>query len=312
MRVLLRIVPLLFVTSVWSQQLERTDLDETPPTFSSEVELVLLDVSVKDSDGGFVSGLTEDNFIVTENGVPQKITSFVASDAPVTVGLVVDMSGSMTPKRYEVIRGAIEFVRASNPQDEVFVVNFNDSPWLGLPESTPFSFNIEELRGALSLKPPQGRTALYDALGMGLKHLEQGRQEKKTLVVISDGGDNASKLSFQEALRLAQESMATIYTIGIYDLYDKDRNPGVLKDLSKATGGEAFFPKRVEEVLGVCQKIATDIRNRYTIGYVPQHAKHDGSFRKIRVGAVAENRGKLTVRTRTGYYSPAERSAEAQ
>ncbi|MCZ2074690.1 MAG: VWA domain-containing protein [Bryobacteraceae bacterium] len=311
MRVLTGIAPLLFLAGAWTQ-LWCIDFEETPPTFSSEVELVLLDVSVKDSDGRFVSGLTEDDFIVTENGVPQKITSFVASDAPVTVGLVVDMSGSMTPKRYEVIRGAIEFVRASNPEDEVFVVNFNDAPWLGLPEGTPFSFNIDELRGALSLKPPQGRTALYDALSMGLKHLEQGRQEKKALVVISDGGDNASQLSFAEALRQAQESMATIYTIGIYDLYDKDRNPGVLKELSRTTGGEAFFPKRVEEVLEACQKIAKDIRNRYTIGYVPHHAKHDGSFHKIRVGAVAKNRGKLTVRTRAGYYLPAEQSAKTQ
>lgn len=168
---------------------------EDPDAFRvrSDVELVLLDVSVKDGDGGFVSGLKQSDFKVYENKVEQKITTFAAQDTPVTVGLIVDNSGSVRPKKPEIVTAALTFVKNSNPQDELFVVNFNDRVIMGLPDDMPFTDNRTLLRQALLMNPAQGRTALYDALMAGFEHLDKGRLDKKTLVLISDGGDKDRK-----------------------------------------------------------------------------------------------------------------------
>ena len=271
---------------------------------STDVELVLLDVSVKQAKGGYASGLTKDNFQVYENGAPQKITEFANADIPVAVGLVFDDSGSMQSKRYEVINAGLVFVGASNPQDQIFVVNFNDQVRRGLPEGVPFTGDIQLLRSALSRDIPGGQTALYDAIAFSLRHLDSGRRDKKTLVVVSDGGDNVSTHSFKEVMQLVQESRATIYTVGIFTPDDPDRNPRVLEHIARVSGGESFFPNGLGEVVPVCRQIAKDIRNRYTIGYIPVHSGNK-ALRKIHVVATAPDRGKLVVRTRTSYWLPA-------
>ncbi len=272
---------------------------------STDVDLVLLDVSVKQAKGGYASGLAKDNFQIYENGTRQTITEFASADIPVAVGLVFDDSGSMRTKRPDVITAGIIFVGASNPQDQIFVVNFNDKVRIGLPETVPFTDDIKLLRSALSRDVPQGQTALYDAVALALQHLESGRREKKTLVVVSDGGDNVSTHSLKELMKLVQESRATIYTVGIFEPDDPDRNPQVLERIARVSGGESFLPKGLDEVVPICRQIAKDIRNRYTIGYIPDHGGSKSALRKIHVVATAPDRGKLVVRTRTSYLLPA-------
>lgn len=261
--------------------------------------LVLLDVSVKDSQGGFVSGLSKDAFRVYEDGKPQVISQFANADIPVTVGIVVDQSGSMLPKRPEVITAALAFIHASNPQDEIFVVNFNERARRGLPDKQLFSDNGDELRAALWKGMPEGRTALYDAIEMSLHQLDMGRRDKKTLVVISDGGDNVSKHNLQEVMQDALRSLATIYTVGIFDADDPERNPAVLERLAHTSGGGVYFPKQLEQIVPVCKQIAKDIRTRYTIGYIPP--AQGKAERSIKVVAAAPGHGKLMVRTRSRY-----------
>src|SRR6202049_4019641 len=282
----------------WDQPKEPSKEDQNY-TIRTTSRLVLLDVSVKDAKGGYVSGLTKDNFSIYENGKLQAISQFADSDIPVTVGLVVDESGSMRPKRRDVVTAALEFVEASNPHDEIFVVNFNERARRGLPDLIPFSDNIDLLRSALWQGDPEGRTALYDAMEMSLHQLGMGRRDKKTLVVISDGGDNISMHKLPEVMHDVLTSLTTIYTIGIFDEDDPERNPAVLERLARVSGGVAYFPKSLKEVASVCRQIAKDIRTRYTIGYIPSsEGKPD---RHIKVVASAPNHEKLIVRTRTNY-----------
>lgn len=267
---------------------------------SENVQLVALDVSVRDKDGGFVSGLDKDAFKVYENGKLQTITQFNNADQPVSVGLIVDSSGSMRPKRADVITGALAFIGASNPADEVFVINFNDQVRRGLPDAVPFSDDIGALRKALWMGDPTGRTALYDAILAGLKQLEMGRQSKKTLIVVSDGGDNFSQHNFKDVMAAVLASRATIYTIGVFDDEDPDKNPDVLKKLAAVSGGVAYFPHKPTEVMEICRQIAKDIRTRYTIGYIPQHMDKPG-VRHVKVEVHAPDHAKLLARTRTKY-----------
>jgi Ca-activated chloride channel family protein len=278
-----------------------TPIDPNAFRLMSNVDVVLLDVSVKDTRGGFASGLTKEQFHVFDNGKEQDIQYFEAGDIPVTLGLVVDNSGSMRPKRPDVVTAALAFVQASNPKDEMFVVNFNDRVRLGLPPGLPFTDDRVKLRDALLSNPVQGRTAMNDAIKVALDQLQKGRQQKKTLIVISDGGDNASELTTPALYRLVEESRVTIYTIGIYDPEDKDKNPGVLRKLSALTGGEAFMPEHLTDLVGVCTRIAKDIRNRYALGYRPSEVQADAKPHSIRVTAAAPDRGKLVVKTRTHY-----------
>jgi VWFA-related protein len=278
-------------------------------TIQTTSRLVLLDVSVKDSAGGFVSGLTKDNFTVFENGKPQPISQFANSDIPVTVGIAVDESGSMRPKRAQVITAALVFIQASNPMDEMFIVNFNEKPRRGLPDEILFSDNVQKLRSALWQGDPEGRTALYDAVEMSLHQLEFGRQAKKTLVVISDGGDNHSKHTLAEVKNDVLSSLVTIYTVGIYDEDDPEKNEGVLKDLAHVSGGVFYHPATLDEILPICRQIARDIRARYTIGYVP--SVEGKLVRHIKIAASAPDRAKLIVRARTSYTFP-EKAAESR
>ncbi|SPE39687.1 von Willebrand factor, type A [Candidatus Sulfopaludibacter sp. SbA3] len=266
----------------------------------SDVRLVLLDVSVKDRHGGFVSNLAQDNFTVLENGEPQRITVFANEDIPVTVGILVDESRSMLAKRNDVIAAAGAFIQTSNPQDEIFVLNFNDSVQRGLPDQQLFSDNAQQLRAALYRGVPSGRTALNDAIVEGLRQLASGSRGKKALVVISDGGDNASRHTGAQMFALVERSIATVYTIGLFDADDPDRNPGILKRLANWSGGEAWFPKSPADMTTVCQGVAGEIRTRYTIGYLPALDNH-GSLRHIQVRVSAPGRSFLIARTRTRY-----------
>jgi VWFA-related protein len=296
---------LIFVLLVSGHSLAQDSPAKSEFRISTDVELVLLDVSVKDPKGGFVSGLTKEDFQIFENGAPQKITQFASADIPVTVGLVLDDSGSMLRKRSDVINAGLVFVGASNPQDQIFVINFNDKVRRGLPETVPFTDDVNLLRSALSRDAPQGQTALYDAVAYALKHLESGRRDKKTLVVVSDGGDNVSTHSLKELIQLVQESRATIYTVGLFAPDDPDSNPHVLERMTRISGGESFLPADPDQVIPICRKIAKDIRNRYTIGYTPVRSSEKAALRKIRVVATVPDRGKLLVRTRTSYLLPA-------
>ena len=281
---------------------------ERPFKLTANADLVLLDVSVNDARGVHVPGLDKNNFQIYENGQLQTITHFSSEDVPVTVGLVVDTSGSMRAKHAEVVTAAVVFINASNRQDEVFVVNFNDRASLGLPGSIPFTDDVRTLRAALSMNAAEGRTALYDALVLSLNHLEKGKQNKKTIVLVSDGGNNSSIHGFDEVMRLVHESRATIYTIGLLDEDDKDQNPRLLEKLARISGGTAFLPTRMSEVAEICRVIASDIRNRYTIGYVPARSGDKSSLRKIKVVARQSDGRKLAVRTRTSYVLPESRS----
>jgi Ca-activated chloride channel homolog len=274
-------------------------------TIRTTSRLVLLDVSVKDSDGGFVSDLTKENFKVLENGKLQEITQFANADIPVTIGLVVDESGSMRPKKPHVVTAALEFIQASNPQDEIFVINFNERARRGLPDIVPFTDNLDMLRAALWRGVPEGRTALYDAMEMALHQLDMGRRDKKTLVLISDGGDNISEHKLPEVMHDVLASAATIYTIGIFDDDDPDKNPGVLNTLARVSGGSAYFPKTLDEVGPICRQIAKDIRTRYTIGYIP-NSENGKAERKVKVIATSPTHAKLNVRTRTSYLYTAD------
>jgi VWFA-related protein len=282
--------------------------DEKEFTLSADVQLVLLDVSVRDRQGGFVSGLQKDDFKIFENGKPQTITQFSNSDQPVTIGLVVDNSGSMAPKRPDVITSALVFVGASNPADEIFVINFNDKVVKGLPDTLLFSDDVRQLRAALWRGPSEGRTALYDAILDSLHILDMGRQAKKTLIVISDGGDNISKHSFRDVMDSVLESRATIYTVGIFDTDDPDRNPDVLKKLANVSGGVPYFPEKSKDVVDICRQIAKDVRSRYTVAYVPHDLEKPG-VRHIKIEAISPDRGKLTARTRTSYLVPTVQAA---
>ena len=274
---------------------------ESPLRISVDVSLVVLQATVTDRQGSAVANLGEQDFEVYENGVLQQIQLFKNEDVPVAVGLIVDHSTSMSPKIAEVTAAARTFVRSSNREDEMFVVNFNETASLGLPATIPFTNSTAELERAILNKPTTGQTALYDAIALGLARLQAASRDKKALIVVSDGGDNASRQNLGQIMKLAGQSRAVIYTVGLFDQNDPDRNPGVLNHLARATGGETFRPGQLDEVPAICERIAHDIRHQYTIGYVPANPARDGSYRAIRVVARTKGQGKLSVRTRTGY-----------
>ncbi|HUL35585.1 MAG TPA: VWA domain-containing protein [Candidatus Eisenbacteria bacterium] len=272
---------------------------------STEVTLVPLSVVVTDRRGRMVTGLKEGDFHVFEDGVPQSVSVFNEEDRPVTVGLVLDSSGSMQTKRAEVAKAAKDFLESSNPDDQIFVVNFNNTARLGLPSDVSFTDKVQELEAAVSRGVPEGETALYDAIVLAMQHLKTGNRDRKALVIVSDGGDNASVAGLSHVLELARRSSTIIYTIGIFDEGQSDTNPKVLKELAKETGGRTYFPESADQVPAICRQIARDLREQYTVAYSPTDRKLDGRFRSIRVEVDAPGEGKLAVRTRTGYFASA-------
>ena len=276
---------------------------EAQATIVVSANLVLLPVKVTDARGTFVAGLKLQDFLVYEDGQLQKPTVFEEGDIPVTVGLIVDHSRSMAAKIPDVVAAVTSFAHSSNPQDEMFVVDFNDDVSVELMGGKAFSNDAQELEQALRAVSARGRTALYDAVSAGLQHLQSGHMEKKALVIISDGGDNASHLKYSQVLTQARQSRSLIYSIALVGSAEGEENPALLRRLCKDTGGIAYFPREGEPVAMVSKEIARDLREQYTIGYTPQDVKRD-AFRKIEVKVTAPTHGRLHVRTRQGY-SPA-------
>jgi Ca-activated chloride channel homolog len=277
------------------------------PTFSSESELVVLHVAVRDKKGGYVGGLGKDAFRVSENQQPQDISFFNSDDTPVTVGLLIDSSGSMAPNRDMVIAASMAFSRAMNPQDEFFVLGFNEEIHSPLPPQSPFTSHEPTLRVALvqALKA-RGQTAIYNAVDAGLGYVSKGGFERKVLVIVSDGGDNASAIGRGQVLASAQASNAVIYTIALVDPLDPDADPGFLSQLSALTGGVAFRPKGVQDIEAIFQRVARDIRNMYTLGYVPTVRSTKEELRRVGVDVRLPSGQKLPARTRRAYLASAD------
>jgi VWFA-related protein len=284
---------------------ERKLNDQGVYVFKKNVDEVMLHASVIDDKQHLVTNLDRAAFTVFEDGKPQSIISFHHVDIPVAMGIVIDNSGSMREKRSKVNQAALNLVRSSNPQDEVFVVNFNDEQYL----DQDFTNNLLKLKEALEKIDARGGTALYDAIVASADHLKQNaRLEKKVIFVVTDGEDNASNETLEAAVKqLQQENGPSVYAIGILgDEEHPKRARKALQIIADRTGGIAFFPKTLDEVDEISRTIASDIRNQYAIGYKPTLPKGAGDFRQIRVDAKAKGHGKLVVRTKTGYYAGAQ------
>ena len=279
--------------------------NEGPLTFTGSVAMVVLHATVLDTKGRLVQGLAQADFRVAEAGAQQRICLFRSDDIPVSVGVIVDNSGSMRSKRESVAGAVRAFIQTSNPAEELFVINFDDRPASGLPEMRLFSASLMELDKALSSAFTGGRTALYAAISLGLSQLRKTTHDKKVPIVVGDGGDNASILSLDALKQEVRRSDAMIYTIGLFD--DKDRNPQVLKQMTGMTGGNAYLPSQPGDAVAVCERIAKEIRSQYTLGYVPFDITPDNTYRKIDVTAVAPRHGKLLVRIREGYIAVSDR-----
>ena len=278
-----------------------------------DVGFVVLHTSVVDDRGKFADGLKPENFRVFEDKVEQKLATFKREDVPVSMGLVIDNSGSMRDKRPRVNEAALTLVEASNPQDEAFVVNFNDDFYLDLDKD--FSNSIPELKEALERIDSRGSTALFDAVIGSLDHLKKAKRDKRVLLVVTDGEDNSSHNSLEKTLREIQKTDTVIYTIGLLgDEKRKDKNHAMkaLKQIAEASGGLAFFPESVDDVHTICEQVAHDIRNQYTLAYYPSNTRKDGTFRAVSVQVIPpRGRGKLVARTRNGYYAPGSPAAAA-
>ena len=285
-----------------------TELSAQQPkaNFSSESQLVVLHVAVHDRKGGYVGGLGQDAFHVFENKQPQPISFFNSQDAPVTIGLLVDSSGSMGPNRALVIAASMAFAQTSNPQDEIFVLGFNENINRPLPGDAPFTREMLTLQSALTRAiTATGQTAVYNAVAEGLEYVKKGHFDRQVLIVVSDGGDNASATTRAQVLAAAQASNAVIYTVALVDPLDTEADPGFLAQLSDLSGGQAFRPKNIDAVGNVLQRIALDIRNMYTLGYVPANtsAAKQEPLRRVSVDAVLPTGQKLKTRTRRAYLS---------
>ena len=276
--------------------------------FKKKVEEVVLHATVVDQKQRLVTNLDRNAFTVYEDGRPQQLTSFRREDIPVALGIVIDNSGSMREKRAAVNQATLNLVRASNPKDQVFIVNFNDDAWL----DQDFTSDITKLKEGLQHIESRGGTALYDAVIAASDHLAKGAKlDKKVILVVTDGEDNASRESLEQAIRrLQDENGPSVYTIGILgDDREAHRAKRALTALAFQTGGIAFFPKDITEVDNVSQAVAHDIRNQYTLGYKPSNPQSNGGYRSVRVEAHAGGYGKLQVRTRSGYYAGQERAS---
>jgi VWFA-related protein len=287
------------------QGVERSDNGSF--TFRKKVEEVVLHATVMDQKQRLVSGLRQNDFTVYEDGRPMAITSFHQEDIPVSIGIVIDNSGSMRDKRQKVNQAAINLVRASNPQDELFVVNFNDEYYL----DQDFTSDINKLREGLEHIESRGGTALYDAVVASADHLAKGaRLDRRVLLVVTDGEDNASQESLEQCVRRLQNlNGPTVYAIGLLgDDREAHRAKRALTALAVQTGGVAYFPKDLNEVDNISRQVAHDIRNQYTIGYKPVDPDRPG-YRKVNVEVHAPGYKHLVVRTRSGYYAGQERAS---
>ena len=267
---------------------------------------ISLPVVVTDRLGQFVSGLKPEDFSVFENGKPQVISAFGSEDLPATVGLVLDSSASMRAKRGDVRAAAIGFAESSNPEDEIFVVNFNEGASLSSPPTVSFPSNVDQLEAALAKYHPEGETALYDAIFLAMKQLKLGTRERKALLVISDGDDNASRISSQQVLAAAEGNSVPIYVLVVRDKGGIDTKAAFLNQLAEITGGRAHAIACRTEVSSIGRQIAREVREQYTLVYSPSPLAHNGAFRTIRVVAHTPAQSKLLVRTRASYLAQSD------
>ena len=271
------------------------------PLFTSDTRLVVVHASVLDRAGKLVTTLGESAFRIQENGVDQMIKLFRREDIPVSMGIIIDNSGSMRDKAAKVAAASLDLIKASNPQDEVFVVNFNDDAYL----DQSFTNDVKKLETALERYNTKGGTAMRDAISMSIDYAkDKGKKDKKVLIVVTDGNDNTSNISLEDVVRKAQQSDILIYSIGILSEEEPREAKAAkraLHDLAIASGGVDYYPKDVAEIDRIIPDVAHEIRNQYTIAYTSTNPALDGTFRKINVTLNAP--GRLTVRSRNGYYA---------
>lgn len=291
MRLISVILSTLASVTLWAQDF----------TFRSDTRLVVLNVSVFDAQGQIVKDLPERAFTVYENGQKQDLHTFRQEDVPISLGLIIDNSASMTDKHDRVASATLAMVKASNPQDEAFIINFNQAVEL----AKDFTSNLKELEETLRNLDAKGETAMRDALLMGIEHLRQSaHRDKKVVLVVTDGEDNSSAETQAHLVRTAQQNDVIIYAVGLLGAEEPAsaaRAQEQLRELTRQTGGRAWFPNDVAEMAGITPEIAHEIRNQYIVGYTPTNLAADGTFRKIRVEVDVPG---ATVRTRSGYYAP--------
>ena len=290
---------------------------EEPFRINLDVNLVQLPVTVNDKNGLMVAGLTQENFQILEDKVPQEISLFKHEDIPLSMGLILDNSGSMRPKRERVHTAALTFVKESNPDDETFVIAFDENAYL----QQDFTGSLGDLVDALDELDPRNGTALHDAIYLGMDHVKKGRLDKRTILVISDGEDKDSVMSYEKLLKYVRESKnVAVYAIGLLDedegsggLFGVGRSPqkkakAALSEIAAITGGRAYFPKAIDEVENICRQIARELRNQYTIGYYPKNKKPDGTRRLVTVNVLnpPKNAGKLTIHAPAEYTAPTQ------
>jgi len=291
--------------SLYAQSPDAKVADSDTFTFRTDTRLVDLHATVVDKAGHLVLNLPQSAFTVYENGVKQEVTTFRREDVPVSLGLVIDNSASMHEKRAKVGSAALALVKASNPEDEVFILNFNEETSI----EADYTNDINKLADALKTINSKGGTAMRDALRMGIEHLRHGgKKEKRILLVVTDGEDNASVETLDHVIQSAQQNGVIIYSIGLLsddEPHEAERAKRALDALTFATGGQVWYPQELSEVDGIAREVAHEIRSQYILGYTPTNLAQDGTFRRIRVTLNAP--GDPTVRTRSGYYAGVER-----
>lgn len=270
-------------------------------TLRSDTNLVLLDVAVLGPEGKPVAGMSRDKFQIWEDGKPQQLKFFSVAEAPVSMGFVLDLSGSMARKLKDVSRAVHALLEVSNPEDEFFIAGFNDTAWLGLPAGVPFTTNVTAVHNAMQSFRPAGRTSLYDGLVLAFQHVQRSHFERRVLVLISDGHDTASSAPFSEVLEYARSTPVTVYSVALTADDEMEARLGILKKISNVTGGRFFRPETPEEMQQDCVTIARDVRARYSLAYTPP-ADSRGTVRKIQVKIKRDkDEPKRSVRTRTEY-----------
>jgi Ca-activated chloride channel homolog len=277
------------------------------PVVKSKVDLVLVPVTVTDPMNRLVTGLDKENFQVFEGKEAQEVRNFSSEDAPVSLGVIFDMSGSMSSKIERAREAVVEFFKTANPQDEFFLIAFADKP----EEVSDFTQSVDDLQGKLVFTVPKGRTALLDAIYLGITKMRQAKYPKKALLIISDGGDNHSRYTEGEIKNLVKEADVMIYSIGIYDHYfqtEEERlGPALLSDVSDLSGGRSFTIDNPNDLADVATKIGIELRNQYVLGYRPKNPGHDGKWHKIKVKLLPpKGLPPLHVYARTGYYASSQ------
>jgi len=272
-----------------------------------DVNLVLVPMTVTDPMNRLVTGLERENFEIFDNNQPQAIKTFSTDDAPLTIGIVFDLSGSMGSKFIRARKALSEFLRTCNPQDEFFVVGFNDRPAV----IVDYTSDVDDVEARMVMLKPENRTALIDAIYLGMNKLREAKYDRKALLIISDGGDNRSRYTEGELRKVVRESDVQIYSIGVFDVYapttEEQLGPMLLTDVCEMTGGRMFKVSDVTELGDIASRISAELRNEYVIGYRPSEVKKDGNWRKLKVRLTPPpGLPQLTVHFRQGYYAPSQ------